>query len=397
MEDSGGKRLTNTFRFKHHTMPVPTITPTNRIIAATRDLTAAISGIQEAPPDKLQAITTLRYILLGKVPPTPVPINPPSIAPVPPPIAAAVDKEPIHIWDPNAHPLQHVQDAIVPGTTTMPGQHAAGPVFIDNNDDSPVAPSPCAAQTARTHAQHCTQQWVHLINLVITEALMPMIDMEPAALFPAHGYIAATCALLGNTYGVIRPANSPFTSDSINFIGAIVNDITGDVLEYHHLIKSDTHCAIWQKCFANELGRLFQGIRNIKGTDTCFFIRKNQMPSHKRATYGCICCNYCPQKDEPHCTWLTVGGDHITYTGDKSTPTANLVTAKLLINSMILTPNAKFYGMDLSNFYLMMPMKEYEYMCLCLDLIPNKIVQKYNLHNLIDDQGWVYVEIRMGI
>ncbi len=64
---------------------------------------------------------------------------------------------------------------------------------------------------------------------------------------------------------------------------------------------------------------------------------------------------------------------------------------------MILTPNAKFYGMDLSNFYLMMPMKEYEYMCLCLDLIPNKIVQKYNLHNLIDDQGWVYVEIRMGI
>jgi hypothetical protein len=41
----------------------------------------------------------------------------------------------------------------------------------------------------------------------------------------------------------------------------------------------------------------------------------------------------------------------------------------------------------------MMPMKEYEYMRLCLDLIPNKIVQKYNFHNLIDDQGWVYVEI----
>jgi hypothetical protein len=53
--------------------------------------------------------------------------------------------------------------------------------------------------------------------------------------------------------------------------------------------------------------------------------------------------------------------------------------------------------MDLSNFYLMTLMKEYKYMRLCLDLIPNKIVQKYNLHNLVDDQGWVYVKIRMGM
>jgi hypothetical protein len=80
------------------------------------------------------------------------------------------------------------------------------------------------------------------------------------------------------------------------------------------------------------------------------------MPSHKQATYGRICCNYHPQKDELHCTQLTVGGDRITYTGNKSTPTANLVTVKLLINSTSSTPKVKFYGMDLS-FYLMTPMK----------------------------------------
>jgi hypothetical protein len=186
-------------------------------------------------------------------------------------------------------------------------------------------------------------------------------------------------------------------SDSNNFIGAIIDDITGDVHEYCHLNKSDTHCAIWQKSFANKLGCLFQGICDIKGTDTCFFICKNQLPRHKRAMYGCICCNYCPQKDEPHCTQLTIGGNHITYAGNKSTPTTNLVTAKFLINSTILIPNAKFYGMDLSNFYLMTPMKEYKYMRLCLDLIPNEIVQKYNLHDLVDDQGWAYVKIRMGM
>ncbi len=221
--------------------------------------------------------------------------------------------------------------------------------------------------------------------------------MKPTALFPAHGYVAATRALLKNTYDVVQPANSPVTSDSNNFIGAIVNDITREVRKYCHLIKSDTHCAIWQKSSANKLGRLFQGICNIKGMDTCFFIRKNQMPRHKRATYSCICCNYWPQKDEPHCTQLTVGGNSITYASNKSTPIADLVTAMLLINSTISTPNAKFYRMDLLNFYLMTPMKEYQYMHFCLDLIPNKIVQKYKLHDLVDDQGWVYVKIRMGM
>jgi hypothetical protein len=148
------------------------------------------------------------------------------------------------------HLLQHIQDAIVPGTTTMTNQHAAGPAFINDNDDFPVAPPPCAAWMARMHAQHCTEQQVHLINLVITEALMPMIDMKPATLFPAHGYVAATCALLENTYGVVQPANSPVMLDSNNFIGAIADNITGDVCEYCHLIKSNTHCSIWQKSFA---------------------------------------------------------------------------------------------------------------------------------------------------
>jgi hypothetical protein len=52
MANTGGKRNTNTFRFKHHTLTVPKITATNRIIDATTRLTDAIAGIQEAPPDK---------------------------------------------------------------------------------------------------------------------------------------------------------------------------------------------------------------------------------------------------------------------------------------------------------------------------------------------------------
>jgi hypothetical protein len=39
--------------------------------------------------------------------------------------------------------------------------------------------------------------------------------------------------------------------------------------------------------------------------------------------------------------WLTVGGILIEVTGDVSTKTADLVTAKVLINEVISTPNCK--------------------------------------------------------
>jgi hypothetical protein len=82
MADTGGKRITHRFWFKHHAIPVPEITATDRIIDATTRLTAAIAGIQEAPPDKMEAIRSLCTLLLGKfalLPPTA-----PIILPTPP-------------------------------------------------------------------------------------------------------------------------------------------------------------------------------------------------------------------------------------------------------------------------------------------------------------------------
>jgi hypothetical protein len=42
-------------------------------------------------------------------------------------------------------------------------------------------------------------------------------------------------------------------------------------------------------------------------------------------------------------------------------------------------------------------MLEYEFMRLQLELISNKIINKYNLRDLVDNQGWVYVKIWMGM
>ena len=74
--------------------------------------------------------------------------------------------------------------------------------------------------------------------------------------------------------------------------------------------------------------------------NTIFFIRRDQVPRDriKDTTYGLITCLVRPEKiDEPNRTRLVAGGDRVHYAGDAGTPTANLLTVKLLINNIIST------------------------------------------------------------
>jgi hypothetical protein len=73
MADTGSKRIIDTFRFKHHAIPVPELMATDRIIDTTSILTTAIAGIQDAPPEEMEAIQSLSTLLLDKVAPLPPP------------------------------------------------------------------------------------------------------------------------------------------------------------------------------------------------------------------------------------------------------------------------------------------------------------------------------------
>ena len=70
------------------------------------------------------------------------------------------------------------------------------------------------------------------------------------------------------------------------FIGAITDESTRQMLEYRHLTKMTKYKDIWNTSFANELGHLAQGIRDIKGMDTIHFIPHTDMPANKTATYS---------------------------------------------------------------------------------------------------------------
>ena len=130
--------------------------------------------------------------------------------------------------------------------------------------------------------------------------------------------------------------------------------------------------------------RLSQGVgtRMPSSTNTIFFIPKEKLPASRTVTYGIIGAEIRPQKDKIHRTRLTVGGNLINFPGDVTTLTADLATAKLIFNSELSTKNAKLMCADISNFYINNPMNRYEYMKLQLDIIPEEIIQQYNLKNL---------------
>ena len=51
-------------------------------------------------------------------------------------------------------------------------------------------------------------------------------------------------------------------------------------------------------------------------------------------------------------------------------------------------------GMDISNMYLNTPLDRFEYMRIYISKIPQEIIDEYNLMDLVEPDGCVYIEIQ---
>ena len=180
---------------------------------------------------------------------------------------------------------------------------------------------------------------------------------------------------------------------------AIITE-TGESYEYRHLIKDPKYKDVWEDSMCDELGRLAQGraTTGLKGTDTLHFIPFEKIPQERRQdiTYPRIVVDYRPQKEKPNRTRITVGGNRINYPYNVTTQTAELCTHKLLINSVVSKPRAKYMTADIGNFYLGTHMERKEYMFIPLHLIPKEIQTQYQLDSL-QKEGKIYVEIQKGM
>ena len=117
----------------------------------------------------------------------------------------------------------------------------------------------------------------------------------------------------------------------------------------------------------------------------------------KDVTYIKFVCTICTKKKDPYQTRATMGGNLINYPDDVGTPTANLLLIKIFLNSVISTQGAKFANADISNFYLMTPLKRPEYAKIKLSDIPEEVIEEYNLRAKATPDGWVYIMVIRGM
>ena len=109
-----------------------------------------------------------------------------------------------------------------------------------------------------------------------------------------------------------------------------------------------------------------------------------------------VVCEVKPTNADPNCTRITIGVNTINHTGNYGTKTGSLETVKLFINSTLSTPAAEFMTLDLANFYLNAPLDRPEYKHIQLSVIPQEVIDEYNLtpyaHN-----GYIYFVLGKGM
>ena len=129
-----------------------------------------------------------------------------------------------------------------------------------------------------------------------------------------------------------------------HFVNSVIDPTTGGSLEYRHLIKGPD-AKHYPQANINEIGWLTNGRVGgfeITGTNTGKFIHPSELPPGRTATYLCPVVTYRRQKADPYRMRWTVGGNLINYPGVTSTSNSEITTVKLLVNSTISIPNARF-------------------------------------------------------
>ena len=119
----------------------------------------------------------------------------------------------------------------------------------------------------------------------------------------------------------------------------------GKLLNYGKLRRDTKYKKHWSTSSANEFGRLANGVgRRIKNQPTQSHSSEGRtfQKMKKHVTYGQFICSAQPEKKEKNRTRFTVGRDQIDYPGEVSTPTADILVAKILFNRIMYTKGARF-------------------------------------------------------
>ena len=433
--DTKSQVISDTVEFRHAYRTVPAPSSDDRIVHGLRAITEALT---DTPPpttiSQLEALSNLRDVFeswrLLAPPPTsllrsPTPGRPRVVmpdTPVPPPVSSP--RMAITPLSRLAPPLPAVS-ALRPCVPNMSSVTPRRIMFADTPPPRvamlppprvgmsppprvgmlPMAPTAPTLPPPREPIAHRTRSRAPPTNL----ALFSGMTQCYAGFVPTPKAPPTPSPVPMGFAGLCR-AHAMTTPEANNFALlcralSVLDSATGEFLEHRQLRRDPRFKTVWDKSYANELGRLCQGIgagpspnsKRVDGTNTFFLINYDDIPTHKRKEicHTLVVCEVRPEKDDPDRTRITIGGSRICYPGDVGTNTASLELVKLLLNSVLSRKGARFSTIDLKNFYLDTPMPDPEYVRIKMTDIPDEFIQEYNLQGR-DRDGWVYFEIRQG-
>ncbi len=132
---------------------------------------------------------------------------------------------------------------------------------------------------------------------------------------------------------------------------------------------------------SKDLHCLVQGCTDItKGTNTIFFLLNADIcniPSNRTVTYTPIVIDHRPKKEDPNCVHITFGGNFIDHLFELTKHTGDMVSSKILWNSVISTKDPRFAGANSKNLYLKTPLNKFEYMKILIALLSDNIIKHY--------------------
>ena len=101
-----------------------------------------------------------------------------------------------------------------------------------------------------------------------------------------RAHFAATDTAVVKATKLIDEANEEFVVIELPKHLALkaINPDTGLGAECPELHKSSDGLH-WEQSFCNQIGRLFQGYREIKGTNNCRFMHRNELPPDRKAPH----------------------------------------------------------------------------------------------------------------
>ena len=312
-------RIGNTVFFKHKYLTMPTITNADALLTAAQDMTTALKGGVAQTSETAAAIKALLAIYKENADMEKEKEN-------------AANSQRVRMDDARAQRvLQEIEHATA--TRQHNQQSQAPPLEVeypdeeseDDEDDEILAEVTAGGKVHTEDAPaNNTRSRAAVPRTITQEAIFATLEVSGAS-----ANISARSA-------ASRKYPLQFLCD---FAGAVLDGASGEMLEFRQLIKNPKYRLVWGDSYGNEIGRLAQGRdkSGIKGTDTLTFIRYGEIPVDRRkdVTYDRIVCTVRPEKESPNRSRVTFGGNKVSTLIDCGTPTADILTVKLLFNSVV--------------------------------------------------------------